>query len=201
MITEAGMIGKIGLNSAGVGVTYNALYTKGTDTSGLPSHLAMRMALESHSVDDACSNIKRQGGMAASAYILVGDGNTARGVEFTAKDIILERPNDKSYIVHTNHFTMEHATNKSDEGVPPADSLTRLERVHELLRGAPMNRETFSNIWKDEKGLPTSICRMYKEGQSLGATLFSIVIEHTRRRAVVKLGRPVEPEEIIELAF
>ncbi|KAH6719482.1 hypothetical protein BKA61DRAFT_731911 [Leptodontidium sp. MPI-SDFR-AT-0119] len=47
MITEAGIIGKIGLNSQGVGCTLNALKAKGVSFSSLPCHLALRTVMES----------------------------------------------------------------------------------------------------------------------------------------------------------
>jgi isopenicillin-N N-acyltransferase-like protein len=42
MITEAGLIGKIGLNSAGVGVCLNAIKAKGMDSTRIPCHLGLR---------------------------------------------------------------------------------------------------------------------------------------------------------------
>ena len=47
MVTEAGIIGKIGLNSAGVGVCLNAVQAYGMDPTRMPVHLGLRSVLES----------------------------------------------------------------------------------------------------------------------------------------------------------
>ena len=52
-VTEAGIIGKIGFNSAGVGTLFNAIRVHGADSTRLPAHFGLRMALESTSVADA----------------------------------------------------------------------------------------------------------------------------------------------------
>lgn len=70
MVTEAGIIGKIGLNSCGVGCTLNAIRCRGVDRSKLPIHFALRTVLESSSRDEAVAKIKAAGA-AGSGHILV----------------------------------------------------------------------------------------------------------------------------------
>lgn len=70
MVTEAGIIGKIGLNSRGVGCTLNAIRCRGVDRSKLPIHFALRTVLESKSRDEAVEKIKNAGA-AGSGHILV----------------------------------------------------------------------------------------------------------------------------------
>jgi isopenicillin-N N-acyltransferase-like protein len=60
--------------------------------------------------------------------------------------------------------------------------------------------EEVAGVFKDEKGLPTSICRDERDGLGTG-TLFNIVMDLEAKKAVVTLGRPVEPEEHFELSF
>ena len=72
MVTEAGIIGKIGLNSSGVGCTLNAIRCRGVDRSKLPIHFALRTVLESNSRDEAVKKIKSVGA-AGSGHILVSD--------------------------------------------------------------------------------------------------------------------------------
>jgi class 3 adenylate cyclase len=52
MITEPGIIGKIGLNSSGIGVCLNILRIKGR-LDGLPVHVLLRAILDSQSIDVA----------------------------------------------------------------------------------------------------------------------------------------------------
>lgn len=48
-VTEAGMVGKIGLNECGVGVCLNAIRAEGVDYGRLPVYLALRTVLECRS--------------------------------------------------------------------------------------------------------------------------------------------------------
>ena len=50
MMTEPGIIGKVGMNSSGVGVSLNLLVAKKVPKDGLPIHILLRTALDSNSV-------------------------------------------------------------------------------------------------------------------------------------------------------
>ncbi|KAI9372702.1 acyl-coenzyme A:6-aminopenicillanic acid acyl-transferase-domain-containing protein [Aspergillus egyptiacus] len=208
MITEAGIIGKVGLNSAGVAVNYNALHLPGLNPSGLPSHLALRMALESFSPSEALAKIQAEGGMAASAYILLGSRAEGFGIEFSRGSLEKQGPDGNGRVVHTNHCLLSH------EGVgaeiqPLPDSWGRYERMRGLLEeegstaaGGERRVEWFERIWEDEEGYPVGICRDVVEGVSRGATLFNIVVDHGKGEAVVRVGRPGKAvKETIVLGF
>jgi isopenicillin-N N-acyltransferase-like protein len=58
MVTEAGLIGKIGINLSGVGVCLNAIRAQDMDLTRLPTHLGLRMVLESESREDAVRKLE-----------------------------------------------------------------------------------------------------------------------------------------------
>ncbi|KAE8375536.1 Acyl-coenzyme A:6-aminopenicillanic-acid-acyltransferase 29 kDa subunit [Aspergillus bertholletiae] len=200
MITEAGIIGKVGFNSAGVAVNYNALHLQGLRPTGLPSHLALRMALESSSPAEAYDRIVEQGGMAASAFIMVGNGQEAYGLEFSPISLRKQVLDAKGRLVHTNHCLLNHGEN-SKELDPLPDSWSRHQRMEHLLDGFDGSKEAFSRLWEDEDNYPFSICRAYEEGKSRGSTLFNIMYDHARREATVRFGRPKNPDETFVLRF
>src|SRR5258706_5549345 len=72
MMTEAGLIGKIGLNSSGLGVCLNAIRARGVDFSRLPVHLALRCLLNSTSKAAAIARLEKVG-VASACHILVAD--------------------------------------------------------------------------------------------------------------------------------
>jgi len=202
MITEAGLIGKIGLNSAGVGVCLNAIKAKGMDPRRIPCHLGLRIALDSTSREDAVNTLKFWG-VASSCHMLVADATGGVGLEFSSKDlqkITMNSPWTKQ-VFHTNHYLAEHVQGVVDT-VWLKDSLVRLVRVEELCDrlGMSPKADEIAEIFKDEKGLPTSICRNERD-ESATKTLFNIVMDLEARKATVTLGRPVEPEEHFELVF
>jgi len=200
MITEAGLIGKIGLNSAGVGVCLNAIKAKGMDPRRIPCHLGLRMVLESSSREEAVESLSRYG-VASSCHMLVADATGGVGLEWSSKDLRKIEMNASKQVFHTNHYLATH-----EEGVVDTvwlkDSLVRVVRVEELCKGlgeSPSHGE-IEDVFKDQKGLPTSICRNERDGSATG-TLFNIVMDLERERATVTVGRPIDPEEQFELSF
>jgi isopenicillin-N N-acyltransferase-like protein len=82
-ITEAGIIGKTGINSLGVGICLNAIRTKGVDFSKLPLYLALHAALNSRSAASAVAALDKAG-VACAGYILVADLTGGIGTEWSA---------------------------------------------------------------------------------------------------------------------
>ena len=203
MITEAGIIGKIGINSAGFGVCLNAIRVRGVSFQKLPVHLALRKALDYDRTNDidGLAELLETAGIASAAHILVACDSGATGLESTFKTVKLLRAKKArfgSFITHTNHLTVPHR----DMDVHPelTDSPVRLDRIDALI-GAESNRLSSAKVFemlKDEQGHPGSICRA-AAGSSKSATLFSIVMDLKARRARVKLGRPTENGEELEL--
>jgi len=200
MITEAGLIGKIGLNSAGVGVCLNAIKATGMDARRIPCHLGLRMVLDSGSREEAVKNLEACG-VASSCHMLVADATGGVGLEWSSKDLRKIEMDPSKQVFHTNHYLAVHEQGVVDT-VWLKDSLVRIVRVQELcdrLGDAP-GVDEIKEIFKDEKGLPTSICRNERDG-SATKTLFNVVMDLEARRAVVTLGRPVKPKEQFEMAF
>jgi isopenicillin-N N-acyltransferase-like protein len=195
-VTEAGIIGKIGFNSSGVGTLLNAIRVHGVDPTRLPVHFGLRMALESSSVENAVQKLESYG-MASSAHILLSDTNTSLGLEFTKSTFAHCKP-EAGRIVHTNHLLLEHP-GESDT-VWLKDSLTRNDTMAENAKklGDEAIWKDVGGLFEDEQHYPASICR--RETKETGSeTLFNIVMDLNARKAVVRLGRPIQVEETIEL--
>lgn len=190
MITEAGIIGKIGLNSSGVGVCLNAIRAKGIDYSKLPVHLALRACLDSKSKGEAVENLLAAG-VASSCHILVADTTGGMGLECSHQDVIQLPMSSRGIITHTNHFVKQHPGVEQRIDLP--DSLVRLERINHLLsaHNGALDANVIEEMLKDEDGFPVSICRQ-KTDDSTVTTLFSIVMDLNKKSASVIIGRPVE---------
>lgn len=200
MITEAGIIGKIGLNSAGVGVCLNAIRARGVDFNKLPCHLSLRSTLESPSRVEAVSTLEKVG-VASACHILIADPTGGMGLECSSQDIC-KLPMRDGKVFHTNHFVVDHVG--VEEKMQVKDSPFRIERIHDLVSAAekedPIPQvERVEKLLEDEKNYPAAICRAETDDSSL-ATLFSIVMDLKAKTARVRLGRPCEPEEILFLS-
>lgn len=190
MMTEAGIIGKIGMNSAGVGVTLNAISARGVRYDKLPCHLALRTVLESTSLQEAKVKLNKAG-VASACHIQVADAEMGSiGFENTALDQA-ELAMKDGVNTHSNHLTVPHA-DVEDKGMLK-DSPFRLDRVRELLSGLGPEPtiDQFKHVLKDDKNSPCAINRSPTEKSTI-QTLFSIVMDLQRRRASVKMGKPTE---------
>ncbi|KAI1260814.1 peptidase C45 acyl-coenzyme A:6-aminopenicillanic acid acyl-transferase-like protein [Xylariaceae sp. FL1019] len=194
MVTEAGIIGKIGLNASGVGCCLNAIKYRGVDASRLPIHFALRKVLEAPTRADAVRTIKTAG-VAGSGHILIADPSGSTGLECTSQWVKEIEMDEKNQIFHTNHLIL-------DDGPPwLADSSARLTRVRELTRRvSDPNLDSIADVLADTEGYPSSINRK-QQGRSNAETLFTIIMNLTAKSALVTFGRPTEAREVVPLTF
>jgi isopenicillin-N N-acyltransferase-like protein len=198
-VTEAGIIGKIGFNSSGVGCLLNAIKVHGVNPSGLPVHFGLRMVLESTSTQEAVEKLEKYG-MASSAHILIADASSAVGLEFTKSTFAKCLPDELGRVVHANHLLLPHSG--ETDTVWLKDSPVRVQTMTDnsaKLTGEPSWKEV-EELFHDEQNHPRSICR-FETTETGSATLFNIVMDLRSGKGVVRVGRPTEYEEIIRLEF
>lgn len=197
-VTEAGIIGKIGFNSSGVGTLLNAIKVYGVDASRMPVHFGLRAALESNSAREAVQRLESYG-MAASAHILISDGAEAIGLEFTKSTIAHCKADSRGRIAHTNHLLLDHPGEVDTMWLKdsPVRVKTMTDNTEKL--GSEPSWEDVNRLFEDEHGFPYSICRQAQDGGS--TTLFNIVMDLKAKKGVVRLGRPTQAEETITLAL
>jgi isopenicillin-N N-acyltransferase-like protein len=201
-ITEAGIIGKIGFNSAGVGTCLNAIRVHGVDPTRMPVHFGLRMALESNSAIEAVEKLEGYG-MASSAHILIADPSTAVSLEFTKSTFARCAPDSSHRLVHANHMLLHHSGEV--DTIWLKDSLARVETMAENC--AKLGKDSHEPSWEevnrlfeDEQNYPTAICRD-ETAVSGSGTLFNIVMDLKSNRAVIRIGRPVSVDDTVKLSF
>lgn len=102
MLTEPGIIGKIGMNSAGLGVCLNIL-TLGHQLDGVPIHIMLRAILDCKSTAEAAAIINKAP-FGKSSNILVADRlGHCFDREFAGDETFVPEP-DNGNFVHTNHY-------------------------------------------------------------------------------------------------
>ncbi|CZR67766.1 related to Acyl-coenzyme A:6-aminopenicillanic-acid-acyltransferase 40 kDa form [Phialocephala subalpina] len=204
MITEAGIIGKIGMNSLGVACTLNALKARGVSFTSLPCHLALRTVMESSSRSAAITTLSTSG-VASACHILVADSTGGTGLECSSIDIVQLPMNDKGIVTHTNHCIVPHAKGFVEEPDWLPDTRFRLRRIEELLNGAKEEEPSVEVVEKlladEQEGDGAAICRTSKGGNNNLATLFSVVMDLKNVRGRVKVGRPARPDEKVVFDF
>ncbi|KAF3386596.1 Acyl-coenzyme A:6-aminopenicillanic-acid-acyltransferase 40 kDa form [Penicillium rolfsii] len=185
MVTEAGIIGKIGFNSAAVGTCLNAIRAKPMMSSKLPIHVALRLCLESTSVAEAVGILERLGGVASAQHILVADSTTALGLELSPVGNKYLPEDEFGLIGHTNHFIENRYVEE-----PPwlSGSPIRLKRLKDLTaelisRGvegdAIIPALLREQIFSDTYNAPQAIACQEDESRHLStrsSSLFNIIM-------------------------
>ncbi|KAJ5561778.1 hypothetical protein N7535_003762 [Penicillium sp. DV-2018c] len=185
MVTEAGIVGKIGFNSNGVGTCLNAIRAKPMISSKLPIHVALRLCLESTSVDDAVKTLESLDGVASAQHILCADSTKALGLELSPVGNKHISENASGIIGHTNHFIENRYVDE-----PPwlSGSPIRLERLEELtqkllrdgVKGDAITPALLrERIFSDTYNLPQAICCQEDPSRHIAtrsSTLFNIVM-------------------------
>lgn len=162
-LTEAGIIGKIGLNSAGLGVSLNILFSQSDgQVPGLAVHVLLRRILQTRSVDEALA-IANEARAAASSCVTVADiGGAALSLEVTPQGVGILEP-DQGVLVHTNHCVTEPVRHDQRQllATTAASSTARFDRAHALLAAAygQIDSDTLKTVLRDHADAPTCICR------------------------------------------
>ena len=198
MVTEAGIIGKTGFNSAGICLYLNALSTNQAP-KGLPLHLAMRGILDCSSLAEAIGAATRFP-LGCCANFMIGHKNgECADIEIENEDFDVLYPRD-GILVHTNHFVSPRLPilprkDTSKQKFP--DTFVRLGRADKLLRkkGRDISEKDIMEVLRDHVEYPSSICRhedlTAPKGKRMG-TVFSMVVNLTQGRIYFCKGNPCE---------
>jgi isopenicillin-N N-acyltransferase-like protein len=197
-VVEAGLLAKTGMNSAGLGITTNALVTQDDrGEPGIPYHVLLRAFMDCETMPDALTAAQHGTRSSSANYLLAHRDGMAVNMETTPGDfsrIFLTFPDD-GVLLHTNHYRSQ-AFDRKDVGrwVMP-DSPFRLERLRSAVaaeRGS-LSLETFRRVLADHANYPSGVCchpdaRMDVHDQ--GATVASVLMDLDERRVWLADGHP-----------
>ena len=199
MYAEAGLVGKLGFNAAGIGLAQNALVTSlDRGQPGVPIHVVMRSMLEASTLEQAATAVLRAQ-RAASANYLIAD---ARGhaIDLEAgpggiETVSLLHPTD-DILTHSNHFTAPPCPFE-DHGAAYPDSLRRNACMRELIAAdaGSVTPETMQSVLRSHEGAPIAICCHPDETKhplERPVTVFSWIVDLERRTADIAQGNPCE---------
>ncbi|MHC8299799.1 C45 family autoproteolytic acyltransferase/hydolase [Pseudomonas sp. ZS1P83] len=112
LFTEFGMLGKIGVNSAGLGLHFNILHhNSDNDCAGVPVHAIARRILEEATTVEEAIALARSARVSASTVLTVFSradyAMRAVSIEMSAAATAVVLPREDGWITHTNHFLDE----------------------------------------------------------------------------------------------
>jgi isopenicillin-N N-acyltransferase like protein len=205
--TEAGVFGgKIGLNSAGLGLAVNGLaaFGDGWERLAEPFHVTCYRLLGCRTLDEALGVLKTTGRACSANFLLAQFPDQALNVETTPAAIFISAP-EGGRLAHANHFTHpESAGTPSPRDEWWQNSCRRDRRLRSLIEAAPrIGREEIEAFLRDHDGYPESICRHLSTGrvaEDQYVTGGSFIIDlHTRTLSFT--GGPPCEEEYVENAL
>ena len=186
MLTEPGIIGKIGMNSRGLGVCLNLLMIK-KKLTGVPIHILLRSVLDSETITDAENQLKRAG-LGQASNILIGTGiGECLNLEFAGDELFYLKP-EKQVLIHTNHFLASSIN-------PPRGmfrrSYLRLKTIkNQLRKESEFSLEKMKKILNDRSNQESPINQPYIYYPVIGdlGTIYTVIMDLKNLRMYIKSG-------------
>lgn len=185
-LTEAGILAKIGLNDAGLGVCLNLLNTTADGgLDGTPIHLLLRQTLETCRTVDEAVALLAGARTSASSAVTVARPNDVASVELNPGGANVVRGHVGA---HTNHFLVAP---RRGHDTTPEESPSTIGRL-EVVRSQPL-----LDALRSHESHPKGVCRHVDETEPWAErteTVASVVMNLAARRFHVAAGQPCTHE-------
>lgn len=199
MLPEAGLVGKMGLNSERIGVTVNAMQSSADSGAPcVPIHVILRGILDSPTFEQAVDAVRRAPRAASATYTIACADGRAVAIEGGpgGADTAYQLAPRAGVLAHCNHFLAD--VDFEDTGLPAhPDSASRLTEIDAFLgaNAGALSAELVKQALASEAGAPGAICR--RPDPTLPAaedvsTVASVIIDLTERTLEVADGLPCE---------
>ena len=194
-LVEAGLIAKIGLNSAGIAMCTNALVCDNWRV-GVPFHAILRGILNAASMAEAIGAVTKPRRASAGNYLIAHAGGEAFDIEAGPTDFNVIGARD-GLITHANHFQVANPAIRDAIPALWPDSLVRDFRAAKLLKAdrPRITGHTIQNLLRDHFDRPYSVCS-HPAGKlppnQEEQTNASVIINVTRKQFYVAPGPPCE---------
>ncbi len=192
--TEAGMVGKIGMNQHGLGVTLNFLAHPSDDPEGnpgIPIHCLLRYVMGCQSLEEAVQKISWLPRCASACFTVASSAAAvprAECLELTPT-AVGRLPMQGGVLAHTNHY-LDPALSPATKGRASASSLNRYKTAArlalELAGKVPDPAQRMRGILASREGAPNCIS---KDGGG-SVTLAGVVMDLTRDQVHLAAGPP-----------
>lgn len=194
--TEAGVFGgKIGFNTAGIGLAVNGMSTTEDDWSRLfkPFHARCYEILRSRDIDSAVRIVTGTKRSCSTNFLIAQLPDKVVDVESSPDKVRLLDP-EKDLLVHTNHFLDPEVLGVTE----PSDERRRLsthrrDRLLELLSAnQPVSLEDIQGHLRDHDGYPNSVCRHLEpeDSEERFETVVSVVADPKEQKLYICDGHP-----------
>jgi len=198
--TEAGLLARCGMNSAGIAVTGNFLQSdRDFGRSGIPIPFVRRKILASASLADAVGVVIRSPRTFSSNHMISDAAGFAINLEASPEEVFWLLP-ERGMLIHANHFKNPAAKAKLMDTVVSRfpDTLYRDYRVESVLvpKHGRIGVRDFQEAFRDHYGKPEAVCRHLPTGTVDMAiqTVASVIMDTTTGKMWVARGPVCENE-------
>lgn len=137
LFTEFGMLGKIGVNSAGLGLHFNILHHESdNDSGGVPVHAIARRLLEEATCISDAIELASSARVSASTVLTVFSSRDefprAASIELSPSGIGVVLPMGNGWLLHTNHF-MDSELSKGGRVPDQSTTYARFDHLSKLM--------------------------------------------------------------------
>lgn len=199
-VVEAGLLAKVGVNEAGVGLCTNTLISDGDEGRlGVPYHVLLRAALDSESGEQAATAVSDVQRASSANYLIVDARGFAADIESAplAADSTQRLLPTGSVLTHANHFVCPGLTGTDMYLHRKPHSLSRLRNVSASIDaiGPRASVDGLKLALADHNDRPASVCQHpdpTTHPAERTATLAAVVMEVDTATIHVAAGRPCE---------
>ena len=193
MVTEAGMVGKIGMNSCGLCTGLNALSAPSVP-KGVPVHVALRLLLNGENLTQATAFLEHTP-VAGCGNIILGSAFAALNIEIGPDDFDVLCPRG-GLLVHTNHYlSPRFAHYKSSTGNRTVNSYIRQSRMEGFFENTDhkVKIKDLKQAFSDHGDYPDGICRHpdpKKDPPHQAQTNYSVIFDMQKLEMHLSKGNP-----------
>lgn len=192
MYSFAGLLGYLGINSAGISVGINMLLSDGWKP-GVSPYLLVRQVLQQSSLEDCIKEITRIR-RSSSRNFLISCGQRLIDIELTADDISII---ENSTITHTNHYLHEKFLKHDRINILSKNSsIRRLDILNKFIaeNNKPPDVSKLFEIFSDHSLYPVGICSHSQGNIRLGESVGAVVLYPQPGIMYARKGNPCKAE-------
>jgi len=205
-MTEAGIVGKVGVNGAGVAVLLNILgHRDDGPPIGAPVHVLCRHVLDQSRDGVEAMAILSNATMSASSAVTViaddADGGIVCCVELSPAGPGFVTPDQDGLIAHANHFLADPGRQADTMVREAPDSVLRLDHAARRLRAAaasgPLTEDALRDVLHSHRGGAGGICCHPHPDAAFGdrwQTLATVAVDPAHRSMRLLSGGPCQSQ-------
>ncbi|WP_328808221.1 C45 family peptidase [Nonomuraea antri] len=197
-LTEHGILGKVGVNSAGLALHFNILGHRADGVGGVPVHVLAALVLEEAGSVAEALDLVRSTPVSASSSFTLFDADTAVTTDITPVGVFPVEPIGGT-LIRTNHFLSPAPRDGEKNELYQPDSGERYDLVADRLarRPEPRDPDALLAFLYSGPGQPPLCCvpDMTLPPGERWATLATITLEPASRTARVADGSPMEARD------